>query len=278
MIFIMLKCIPLPRACIIKICGILVYLFFVLIHLYLLFEAEQYSCTTIPFTGLAAWLFKQCDKSWASLGHGALVLYIINQALLGILPFKLMQLKASILEGPCADWTGEDGKSKKRTLEDANHVVFICLDRPLVSISHLFEWRVMVRFACLDSSTRIPANVLLICSADTLLRTFSVSSSGRRALVFFSCSLSGFGVRTMLASWNESESSHLWVLLQEKDCLFFFFQEFEKDWQLLFAQLSFPGRLSSSGLFFGEGFSSLIESSCWYWCVPVGCFFTMQSW
>lgn len=118
-------------------------------------------------------------------------------------------------------------------------------------------------------------------SADTMLRAFSVSSSGRRALVFFPCSLSGFGVRTMLASWNKSESSHLWVLLQEKD--WHFLEECEEDWQLFFVQLNFPVRLSSPRLFFGEGFSSLIESSCLilvYSCWPflheslsVGCEF-----
>lgn len=59
----------------------------------------------------------------------------------------------------------------------------------------------------------------------------------------------------MLASWNESEGPHLWVLMQENSWRFLL--EFEKDWQL-----SFSGRLSGPWLFFGEGFSSLIESSC----------------
>lgn len=72
---------------------------------------------------------------------------------------------------------------------------------------HLFSWAGSFRFASVresgggirlpDSSARVPSKVLVICCADTLLRTFSASSLGSRALVVFPCSLSGFGDRTM---------------------------------------------------------------------------------
>lgn len=80
-------------------------------------------------------------------------------------------------------------------------MVFICLDELAVSNLHLFASQVMgARFAFPDSSApllHLSSKVLVFCSADILSRTFSVSSSGSRALVVFPCSLSGFGVRTM---------------------------------------------------------------------------------
>lgn len=77
-------------------------------------------------------------------------------------------------------------------------MVFICLEGLAISVLHLSASRVVVvvRITCPDSA-RVSSKGLVVCSADTLLRTFSVSSSGSRALVVFPCSLSGFGVRTM---------------------------------------------------------------------------------
>lgn len=150
-----------------------------------------------------------------------------------------------------------DGRSSRWIL-GVTHMVYICLDGPVVSVFHVHG----VRWWGLSVRSLLHGFLSMCCWYALLTPGWGPLQSLPQweSFGFISCSqyLDSVSGQCLPREMNLTVPASEFLCKRMADICC----QFEKAWQLSFAQFNFPVRLSGPWLFFGEGVSSLIESSC----------------